>query len=150
MTQDYSIYIYIYSEKKSWWLITVWSSKQGDSIDKSFMKLESPSETRLGVCCDQKMVAFSLKARWLPIMCLHQCWRHVGVQIVCSAMRWEQMLYIYIESEWGRKQEIICLLNSSRHQLLDLPCINDHIFPKHINADMSTRGTCLSKKAFSN
>ncbi|KAJ6885541.1 LOW QUALITY PROTEIN: hypothetical protein NC651_026240 [Populus alba x Populus x berolinensis] len=43
------------------------------SIDKSFMKLESPSETRLGVCCDQKMVAFSLKAGWLPIMCLHHC-----------------------------------------------------------------------------
>jgi hypothetical protein len=59
---------------------------------------------------------------------LKACWSANCLQ--CHEMRTNA---IYIESEGGRKQEIICVLNSSRHQLLDLPCINDHIFSKHIN-----------------
>ncbi|KAF9672150.1 hypothetical protein SADUNF_Sadunf11G0010800 [Salix dunnii] len=38
---------------------------------------------------------------------------------------------IYRESDGRRKQEIMCVLNSSVDQLLDLQCSNDHIFPKY-------------------
>lgn len=46
---------------------TIWSSKLGDSIDKSLMKLSSPSETRLWVSGEDES-GVPLNSTHLPIM----------------------------------------------------------------------------------
>lgn len=74
---------------------TIWSSKLGDSIDKSLMKLSSPSETRLWVSCEDKpCVPLST---YLPIMRIH-CWQ---LEMAEDQLLWELGIYNSVKLTQG-------------------------------------------------
>lgn len=77
---------------------TIWSSKLGDSIDKSLMKLDSPSETRLWVSGEDES-GVPLNSTHLPmIMWIHWSWL-IGI------IRTSASIYIRRDTDKGVKNQ---------------------------------------------